>query len=343
MADDTGLSAAQIDTCDPLFAPIRLPVDICTRDPLIVVGMPRSGSSFLSHILSQIPDWYVFDDLYTQRKAQEIGVDTPMNARDVKKLTYYLGWQIRARLRFGLYAVPNVTEEEVPALDGALAQAFTDRPGSWAEMQEEFMRRLAKRAGCTRWGYKMPGAFRRIPELRQHYPQARFMFILRNPYKVLASYKHMPMSSQDGDPRRYHPIAYAIYWRMAVRSYQRHCKTLGDGLTLVQFEDLVGQPQQTANRIADFLGATPPKDVHVPEKPNTSHATGTRKSDELTGLERWILNKIAHREMAALKYDLQQTRVRPADFADLTRTTLRFSGFHLARLLGRIKARIKPS
>lgn len=336
MADDTDPAPVPLNLDDPLFAPTRLPAEVCKRDPLIVVGLPRSGSSFLSHILSQVPDWYVFDDLYTQRQAGRLRVKTPMVAKDLGGMMFYLGWQIRARLRFGLYAIPNVTEDEVPAMDAALIQAFTDRPGTWAELQEEWMRRLATRAGCARWGYKMPGAFRQIPQLRDHYPQARFMFIMRNPYKVLASYKHMPATSQDGNPRRYHPIAYAIYWRMAVRAYLAYRDTLGDRLTLVQFEDLVGQPQQTATRIADFLGATPPQNVHVPEKPNTSFDAGGKKvSRDLTGLERWILNRVAHKEMAALGYDMQPARVRPGDFWDILRVTVRFAGFYLQRLVGR--------
>lgn len=319
---------------DPLFSPRRLPDEACARDPLIVVGLPRSGSSFLSHILSQIPGWYVFDDLYTQRKAEELGVSDPLTPGQLEEMMYFLGWQIRARLRFGLYAVPDVTEDEVPAMDAALTRAFTERPGSWAELQEDWMRRLAARAGCARWGYKLPGAFRQIPALLGHYPQARFLFILRNPYKVLASYKHMPATSQDGDPRRYHPLAYAVYWRMAARAYQRHSTTLGDRVSLVQFEDLVGAPQDTAARIAAFLDAPAPETVHVPDKANTSF-DAARKPQALTGLEHWLIWRIAGRDMTALGYTREKKPIRPGDLVDLVRVSLRFTGFHLRRLAGR--------
>lgn len=325
-------------TDDPLFAPTRLPAEVCKRDPLIVVGLPRSGSSFLSHILSQLPDWYVFDDLYIHRRANELQVQTPLTPEDLEKLVHFMGWQIRARTRFGLYAIPNVTEDEVSDMDAALVQAFTDTPGSWAELQEDWMRRLATRADCTQWGYKMPGAFRQIPALLQHYPQARFMFIMRNPYKVLASYKHMPKDHHDGDRRRYHPLAYAYYWRMAVRSYLAQRDRLGNRLMLVQFEDLVGTPQETAERIATFLDVPAPAQVHVPEKPNTSFDK-PRAAARLTGLETWLVNIIAQRELQALGYAPEKPAFKLSDMTDFAAITGRF-GWYQARLILR-KIQIK--
>lgn len=321
---------------DPLFSPRRDHANSAGAMPLIVIGMPRSGSSFLSHILSQIPDWYVFDDLYLHRKAREINAQNPMTSRDVKELVHFLGWQIRARLRFGLYAIPNVTEEEVAPLDAALEVAFRDQRGSWADLQQEWMLRLAKRSDCNHWGYKMPGAFRYIPALLEFYPNAIFMFVMRDPHKVLASYKHMPMTSQDGDPRRYHPIAYAVYWRMAVRSYLKNKELLGARLTLVQFENLVSEPQKTAHQISTFLGAEPPRQISVPPKPNSSFSK-TEKGTNLTGLETWILRTIAKREMAALGYKPQNASIKPSDFADFFRVTLRFTGFHLRAVFAKLR------
>lgn len=343
---DTNGSSSSIETDkDPLFLPHRLSPEVYLRDPLIVVGLPRSGSSFLSHILSQVPDWYVFDDLYIQRAAQDLRVSDPMTRKDLDGMLYFMGWQIRARLRFGIYAIPNVTEDEVALNDAALIAAFTEQPGSWAELQEDWMRRLAARAGCSRWGYKMPGAFRQLPTLLDHYPQARFMFIMRNPYKVLVSYKFMPDGHQDGDPRRYHPIAYAIYWRMAVRCYLKYRDTLGSRLTLVQFEDLVQRPQETAERIANFLGSSAPENVSVPEKPNSSFDKARGRAG-LTGLETWIVTWLAGPELEALGYSPEKRPIRAADFLDIIATTGRFSYFHLSsvfkKIAGIIRHKIQP-
>ena len=60
---------------DPLFSSQPVTAKDTHSAPVIVVGMPRSGSSFLSHVLSQLPGWYVFDDLYLQDKVKEIGAE----------------------------------------------------------------------------------------------------------------------------------------------------------------------------------------------------------------------------------------------------------------------------
>ena len=41
---------------DPLFVTRRLARDGTPRRSVVVVGLPRSGSSFLSHVMSQMAD-----------------------------------------------------------------------------------------------------------------------------------------------------------------------------------------------------------------------------------------------------------------------------------------------
>lgn len=120
--------------------------------PLIVVGLPRSGSSFLSHVISQIDDWYVFDDLYLQDAARRFGPDAPLDDAALDRLLHFLGWQIRARLRFGTYAIPQVAEEEIEPMNAALRATFSGRRATWPVLQAEWMTRLAHRSGCSRWG-----------------------------------------------------------------------------------------------------------------------------------------------------------------------------------------------
>lgn len=310
------------------------------KAPVVVVGLPRSGSSFLSHVLSQLSNWYVFDDLYLQRKARTIGVKDPLTNEDLKTLLNYLGWQIRARLRRGLYSVPNVAESEVEPMNDALAKAFAKEPGNWADLQEEWMHRLAARTGCSNWGYKLPSAFRHIKELIQEYPNLRLLFLIRDPYEVLASYKHMPQGAQDGDPRRYHPVPYALYWRSSVRTYLSAKTQFGSRVALVQFKDLADRPLEAARQIADFLGTDPPEEVEVPVRRNSSFRDPSAKSG-LTGLEKWLVRMVATSELAALGYEFQTTRIRAADVGDLVSTTFQFTLFQLTQIGSRLRDRLK--
>lgn len=299
-----------------------------TEPPLIVVGLPRSGSSFLSHILSQIEDWYVFDDLYLQDKAQEIGAVGALRDDHLDQLLHFLGWQIRARLRFGLYAIPRVEEDEIEAMNAALKATFSGQGATWSDLQREWLARLAHRHGCNRWGYKKPKAFRSISMLRQRYPGARFIWLMRHPHDVLASYKHMKPSSGDGNPDQYHPVAHAIYWRMAANAYFSAKAKLGDDVSLVRFDDLIRSPQEVAFDLADFLGTVRPAKIETPRRSNSSFS-GDEKRAAVSGLEAKIINLICWPVASRMGFSQRSAPISLKDPGDFLSRSLRFARYRL--------------
>ncbi len=50
----------------------KVPVADSNPEPIIIVGLPRCGTSFLADVVSQIGDWFIFDDLYLYRQAKAI-------------------------------------------------------------------------------------------------------------------------------------------------------------------------------------------------------------------------------------------------------------------------------
>lgn len=318
-----------------LFRTDRMAQEGATRSNVIVVGLPRSGSSFLSHVLSQIPDWYVFDDLYLYRAAVRYKALGVLDDDKLRKLLHFLGWQIRSRLRFGLYAIPKVAEDEVEAMNEALFTCFSGQGATWVDLQEEWLVRLGDRLGCRNWGYKMPGAFRQLDMVFEAYPQMKAIFLLRAPHEVLSSYKHMPKDSQDGDPAQYHPVAYAWYWRAAARAWSRAQKRYPDRVTLIRFHDLVRDPSAAASEMATFLGATVPQNVTAPEKPNSSFAGEQRKRPGLTYLETQITKRITGGPAAELGFPPvpEPPDHSAADYLDLVRSTWRFSRKRLEKIV----------
>lgn len=324
---------------DSLFSTTRLARDGTPRRSVVVVGLPRSGSSFLSHVMSQIPDWYVFDDLYVAREARALGVTGPIDARRLDKLLHFLGWQIRARLRFGTYAIPNVAEDEIEPMNDALRDVFQDSGLDWADLQEEWLVRLAERAGARNWGYKQPGAFRQIDELLTTYPEMKAVFLMRAPEKVLASYKHMPADSQDGDPAQYHPLAHAAYWRMAAKAWPQAQARWPGRVMLLRFEDLVADPTKAARELASFLGTAPPVgEVTPPPRPNTSFDGGKRKG--LTRLEDGLTRAITGSAREALGFAPAPAPDGPFGIGDFLRTTGTFLAFRSGKLVEAVKRRL---
>ena len=289
-------------------------------------------------MLSALPDYYVFDDLYLLRRAKEINASGGLTNAQIDKLLFFLGWQIRARLRFNSYSIPNMTEDEVEPMNDALREAFRDTAPQVYDLQREWLLRLAARAGAPRWGFKMPSAFTYLKSLRTAYPDLKVIYNMRDPHAVLASFKHMPTDSVDGDPRQYHPLYYALYWRKAMQSFDEYSRPNPKDVQLVLFEELTRETQSTAEKIARFLNVAPPDHIDVPPKPNSSHGKN-RKS--LTGLETWLVNRICGKYMVRHGYALRSAQIRPGDFVDLARTTLVFLHYRLIALPRKTRGKIK--
>ena len=317
---DSPLFATQPIVGEPRYAPV------------IVVGLPRSGSSYLSHVMSQIDDWYVFDDLYLFRTAKALGVDGPLSEAQLEKLVGFLGWQVRARIKWAVFDAPNCTWEDVDRMDEALLATFRGKEVLWHELLEEWMTRLARHHGCNHWGYKAPQDFMHLGMLRELWPDVRFIFIYRDPRRVMASKKYV--DGQDGKPGEYHPLVYARYWRMAAEAMVNADRE--GKVHFAQFEKLVADPTGEATKIADFLGSRLEGEIR-PAKGNTSFNGGKRRS--ITPTESWICERIAGDSMHALGYPAAEGRLRVQDIPDFVWTSARFTAAQAARLVRNPSAR----
>jgi hypothetical protein len=317
---------------DTLFSKTCVTSRETNNAPVVVVGMPRSGSSFLSHVLSQIPDWYVFDDLYLQDKAAEVGSKPGVSAPQMEKLLFFLGWQIRARLRFGKYAIPHVREDEIDEMNAAIKNSFSDQDFDWLDLQKEWMVRLAQRNNCQNWGYKLPKAFRNMPQIRARYKDAKMVFLLRQPHDVLRSFKFITPDSQDGHPDRYHPVFYALYWRVAAQAYLKEKAANPEKTLLITFDDLTKHTQATGESLARFLGHDGMGPISKPERPNSSFKSEGERKD-LNGFEYWLIATLCGSGMQALGFESRKAPVpfRFSDLADLCVKSWRFARFKFKR------------
>lgn len=327
-----------------VFAATRLWPDLSGDTPVIVVGLPRSGTSFLSHALSQLPDYYVFDDLYliTQPAARRAG-DAVLSAVQLDKLLYFLGWQIRARHRFGSYAIPAVEDARAEDLNDALRKSFLKRPGTALDLQAEWLLRLAIAQGARNWGFKMPKAFLQAPRLVAAYDGAQLVFMMRQPEDVLASYKNMPTDpTGDGDPRRYHPLVYALYWRLAANSFRKLSIRFPGKTHLVRFHEFVADPLAQTNSLADQIGTAPARQIVKPLNPNSSYREKDTKvaRKPLSGLEARLIRHICGRQIEALGFEKRPLPpLALSDITDLIRSTSTWLVFHAGEILGRLRKR----
>lgn len=321
------------DEIQNLFA--TTPVVTTPQPPVVVVGLPRSGSSFLSHVLSALDGWYVWDDLYFLQKVKAFANEGPLSGERVRGLTTYLGWTIRVKLNHDDdFTRPNLSMEEIDKFVEAINKTFENGGITWSQLLEEWMTRLAHHHGCTHWGYKTPQDFHHMDELSEVFPGIKFVYIVRDPRRMMASFKFVNL--KDGDPGQYHPLVYARYWKMAFTKVNQFARSHPANVLTVRFEDLTEDPNQAAAIMAEFLESE--LIGSVPEQgKNTSFKGGERKS--ISDLEKWYCQRVNRPILKELHYDVEPVGFKLGDFWDLTKTTARFVSYQCKRLVKKKDAR----
>ncbi|WP_346293311.1 sulfotransferase [Sphaerothrix gracilis] len=313
--------------------------------PVIVVGLPRSGSSYLAHVLSCLDDWFVFDDLYPYQKAAALGISTSSNLAEnqqlLEKLINSLTWQLRAKIKFEEnFYIPELSLEDTFDMERSLLQALNTNPLTWSQVLEEWMMRLARHCGKHRWGYKTPQDFMHMDELTDTFPGVKFIYILRDPRKMMRSFKGLPRvkthGSQDGESRQYHPVVYSLYWKKAYEKVQDFIQRGRAPVEVVKFEDLVKTPEAVADRLAAFLDTQVCGQVAL-DKRNSSFKGSSSK--ELTQTEMMICERIAGSCMRSAGYELHHPRPNGLDIIDLLNTSAIFTTYQVQRLVTDKRAR----
>jgi len=323
-----------------------VPVVKKSTSPVIIIGLPRSGSSYLTHIFSCLDNWFVFDDLYPYQKANSLGIHSSLNLvsneKLLKKYINQLTWQLRAKIKFEQnFDFPNLSWEDTYEMEKAIFESLQKNDNIfWSDVLEEWITRLALFCGKHRWGYKTPQDFMHMEELTKIFPGVKFIYIVRDPRKVLQSYKNLPRvkthGSQDGVHRQYHPVIYSWYWKNSYKTVQAFIKQNLAAVEIVKFEDLIKNPQLVADRIANFLNASVSGKVTIAQG-NSSLKQGSER--KLTNLEINICEKIVGSCMEQAGYKFSRVSSQFSEIFDLLDTSFTFTIYQLERIIKDKKSR----
>lgn len=194
---------------------------------IFVISQPRSGSTLLQRILAGHPDiqtsaetWLMLHPVYGRR---DKGIEAEFGA----------GWRATAVSEF----LENYT-------DGA--HVYDDATRAWAQV---LYSNALVRSGRKIFLDKTPRYFFIIPDLYRLFPEARFVFLLRNPMAVLAS-------ELDTYVKGNWPILgdFAPDLRDAPRLILDGIRLLGDAAIQIRYEDLVTEPESSIAALCRYLG-----------------------------------------------------------------------------------------
>ncbi len=204
--------------------------------PVFIVGMNGSGTTMLADSLGRHPDLYVFP---TESKVLPYYIGKLASFGDLsvfanrRRLADEVGrskpyWQANRK-------TPIVLDEE------ELGSCTT-----FGAVVSSIYQHLARKHGKVRWGEKSPMNIQHVTSLAQHFPDARFIQIVRDGRDAAQSFH-----------RRwgYHPRLAIWRWKRAVLDGRSQGERLGPRrYTEVRYEALTLAPETEMRRVCAFLG-----------------------------------------------------------------------------------------
>lgn len=157
----------------------------------------------------------------------------------------------------------------------------------------------AKRAGAARWGIKEVRLnAEHCAYLQWVYPNARFVFLYRNPLEAYRSYCRYGRSWYDTFPDKpvFTPTAFGRHWQKLMQAFLKDAKALG--ALVIRYEDLVAG-LTPLDELEAYLNITIDRTV-LKAKVGTSERSGEKA--QVNALERWLLRRAVAPVAEALGY-----------------------------------------
>ncbi len=245
------------------------------KPPVLIIGHWRSGTSYLHELLSEdpqfcyvslwntlLPDSYPLLESSKQFLSNFLPKTRPMDNIEVEIDGPYeeeAGIAALSPWSFfhGLHFPKNAEEQYVNSIHYTHLSA--EEKQEWVEMYEQFMKTVVYTNNGKRLLLKDPANTARIPTLLEIFPQAKFIHIYRNPYKVYLSTVNMrkkvleKLALQRGDPQQIEHQVINNYKRLMTSYFEQKKLIPKDHLIEIRYEDLVKHPMETVKQIYSHL------------------------------------------------------------------------------------------
>ena len=253
--------------------------------PIFVCGASRSGTTLVSDSISKqtshhiVSETHYFDDLRVRLNAMlgsRLGSDEQKVCED-----YFLAITHRP---YGHHGDP----EQATIDRSELTDVASGLGGCPDAYFLAFCRLQMKEHDCRHWGEKTPRHCLRLNEILEVFPDARIIYMLRDPRGVVASYrdwKNQGGFDLEADPdhrgilekeeartrRSYHPVISTLLWKAAYKSATTARETWGeDRIRIQRYEDLCTEPETEFKDLFAWIGAE--------ESPDCSRMRGLNSS-----------------------------------------------------------------
>jgi hypothetical protein len=209
------------------------------RPPVFIVGCPRSGTSFLYHLLLSAGGFARF---HTQMNVfdvlEPIFGDLSSSANKKKMMQEWL--------RSKAFAVSGLNA-------AALEAQVMAECSSGSDFMRIVMNGVARQQNVDRWIDSTPTNVPHMLRISRDFPDAQFIHIIRDARDVALSLDKRRWSRPLPWDKNRSLLAAGIYWEWIVRKARNNGAKLGGRYIEVRYEDLVERPEPALQKIAQFL------------------------------------------------------------------------------------------
>jgi hypothetical protein len=246
--------------------------------PIFITGLPRSGSTFLHDLFAKDPanrvplTWEVMYPLPFPKRAKEdpesriskaegrlrmmrminpsVVKAHPIGALLPQECIAIMSYSLLSEEFLCMFWVPSY-EKWMRAQDMSYAYTF----------HRNFVSHLPCWPPAERWVFKAPDHVYSLDALIKTYPDARIVFLHRDPMKVLGSVASLAMKLRSAFSNRIDPVQTGINEARVLNEVtqkmmefrERH-QSLSDHFMDVQYLDLVHTPVAMVRRIYEYFG-----------------------------------------------------------------------------------------
>lgn len=265
--------------------------------PVFVVGNSRSGTTMMGRIIGKSKEVFTFNELHFFEQLWSHEIETkPLKRREAKTLCAKL-----LSIERDGYLKKRQPEKYYQEAEKIL---FKDYSGLRypSEVYKETLQYETNRHGKKRPCEQTPRNVFYIGEILNLYPDAKIIFMVRDPRDVLFSQKNkwkrrflgahnIPFSEAFRARINYHPITISKLWHSSISAADGY--STNSNLLTVLFEKLITKPEKTIKKICDFIDISYTLDLlNIPQIGSSHGQDRSGKTGiNLERIKRWQNNK----------------------------------------------------
>lgn len=209
------------------------------KPPVFIVGCPRSGTSYLYHLLLSAGG---FAELHTQMNVFDVlePIYGDLRARQNKQR------MLKEWLHTKAFQVSGLNGEEIQAKVMAECRGASD-------FLRIVMEEIARSQGVDRWADSTPTNVPHMLRIKRDFPDAKFIHIIRDPRDLSLSLDKKGWSRPLPWDKGNSLLAAGIYWEWIVRKGRKYGQQVGADYMETRYEQLVQTPTVALAKIGGFL------------------------------------------------------------------------------------------